>query len=91
MATGVEELEDRVTALEHNMWGVRGDNGVVTALRDLTTELRVWKADEQRRRDDEQKEQRNRSRAIVAAAITSTIAMLGVIVSLVIALTGGPA
>ena len=83
---GLEELEDRVTALEHNMWGVRGDNGVVTALRDLTLELRQWKANETERRDELAKEQRGRSRAINAAAISSVVALIGVIVTLVVVL-----
>ena len=86
-----DELEDRVTALEHTTWGVRGDNGMVLAVRELTVEVRTWKADEQRRRDEEAKEQRSRSRATVTAAVSSVIALIGVIVTLVVVLTtAGP-
>lgn len=84
----MDELEDRVTALEHTTWGVRGDNGMVTALRELTVELRTWQADEQRRRDDQAKEEKMKSRAINAAAVSSVIAMVGVIVGLILVIQG---
>lgn len=84
----LDELEDRVTALEHTTWGVRGDNGMVTALRELTVELRTWQADEQRRRDDQAKEEKMKSRAINAAAVSSVIAMVGVIVGLILVIQG---
>lgn len=83
---GLEELEDRVTALEHTTWGVKGDNGMVTAVRELTTELRTWKADEIRRRDELAKDEKSRARAINAAAVSSVIALIGVIVTLVVVL-----
>ena len=48
-----------MTALEHTTWGVKGDNGMVMAFRELTSEVKSWKADEQRRRDEEAKEKRS--------------------------------
>lgn len=83
----LEHLEDRVTALEHTTWGVKGDNGMVMAFRELTSEVKSWKADEQRRRDEEAKEKRSASRAIITAAVSSVIALIGVIVTLVVVLT----
>ena len=88
MASELEKLEDRVIALEHTTWGVRGDNGMVTALRELTLELRTWKADEIRRRDELAKEEKLKARAINAAAISSVIAMIGVIVGLILVIQG---
>ena len=68
--------------------GVKGDNGMVTALRELTIELRTWKADEIRRRDELAKEEKLKARAINAAAISSVIAMIGVIVGLILVIQG---
>ena len=76
----LDVLEDRVTALEHTTWGVKGDNGMAVALRELRDELRAAKADELRR-----------SRAAVTAAVSSVVALIGVIVTLVVVLTtAGP-
>lgn len=83
----LDAIEDRLTALEHTTWGVKGNNGMVLALRELTAEVRIWKTDEQRRRDDDAKDQRTRSRAIITAAVSSVIALIGVIVTLVVVLT----
>ncbi len=82
----LEALEDRVTALEHTTWGVKGDNGMVSAVRELTAEVRLWKADEVRRRDELAKDEKSKARAINAAAVSSVIALIGVIVTLVVVL-----
>lgn len=90
----LDQVDDRVTALEHTTWGVRGDNGMVVALRELTAEVRARHAaddrrreEEVKRREEEAKDQRNRDRAAVLAAVTSLVAAIGIIVTLVVVLT----
>lgn len=86
----LEDLEDQVTALRHAMWGVMGDNGVVTDVRELIGKFDRYVAAEQRRRDEDAKEQRNRSRATVTAAVAAVISLIGVIITLVVVLQTAP-
>lgn len=73
--------------LEHGVWGVLGDNGLTSEVRALRSDFGAFVRSEQQRRDDEAKDQRSRSRAINAAAVSSVIALIGVIVTLVVVLT----
>lgn len=96
-----EELEDDVTALQHAMWGVKGDNGIITDVRELKRAFYAYidaeqkrreehaKA-EQARREEENQRQRNRDRAMVLAALSSCVGLIGVIVTLVLVLQGAP-
>lgn len=87
MSADLEKLEDEVTRLKHAMWGVMGDNGVVTDVRVLIAKFDTYIAAERQRRDDETKDQRTRDRAALLAAVTSVIAAIGIIVTLVVVLT----
>lgn len=75
-------MDERVTMLEHAMWGVRGDNGVVSDLRELTTEVKSWRAEETARREAEADKARSRDRTMLVLAVTSAISLLGIVVLL---------
>ena len=84
----LDELRSAVVALQHAVWGVRGDNGINADLRELTRKVDAWMEIETNRRETLAKEQRNRDRAVVIAALTSVAGMVGVIITLVIVLQG---
>ena len=83
-----DELKSAVVALQHAVWGVKGDNGINSDLRELTRKVDAWMEIETNRRETLAKEQRNRDRAVVIAALTSVAGMVGVIITLVIVLQG---
>jgi predicted nucleic acid-binding Zn-ribbon protein len=37
--SGIDELKDRYTVVEHTLWGAKGDNGMALAVRELVKEV----------------------------------------------------
>jgi hypothetical protein len=77
-----DDLEDRIQKVEYAIWGLRGDNGMMSDVRGLRGDLSAFIAAETRRREDEAKTQRSRDRALVTLLITVLITLLGVVAAL---------
>lgn len=69
-----EELEDRVRRLEYATWGLRGDNGMVSDIKAIRTEL-----------ERQGREKVAASRAVILALLAAIIALIGTIASVLVA------
>lgn len=81
-------MDERLTMLEHAMWGVKGDNGVVTDLRELKLEVRAWRAEETARREADTEKARARDRALIFLAVTTSVGLLGIVATLLTVTAG---
>lgn len=78
--------DERLKRLEYAVWGLRGDNGLVSDVRAIRASIEANEKAEQMRRDEETKSQRARDRTALLSAITAIISLLGIIVTLVLVL-----
>lgn len=68
-----------MTRLEHAIWGVRGDNGMVSDIRTI----REWIEKESDRRESEVRDRINGQRAVILALLAAVVALMGTVASLV--------
>ncbi len=85
----MDDIEARMSRLEYEMWGLRGDNGVVSEIHGLADEFEKWRVAETQRRLVEADKARSRDRAIMLTAVSSAIGLLGIVATLLVVLGGG--
>lgn len=88
----LDALQTAVTKLDHALFGVMGDNGLVTEVRELRARFFAFVDAARQEKIDKAQDDRRRDRTLMLAAVSAVIGMLGVVVTLVlfIAQTGGP-
>jgi hypothetical protein len=70
-----DELEDRVKRTEYALWGLNGNNGLVSEVRGLRSDMRQWHEDDERK-EREAAAERKRD---IRWRVTTAIAIVGAI------------
>ena len=76
-----DDIEDRVRRIEYAIWGLRGDNGMVSDIR----AIRKLQVAEDKRREADSKDRLAGQRAVILALLAAVIALIGTVASMVAA------
>ena len=74
----------RLQRIEYAMWGVRGDNGIVTDVRALRDEVKQFIEEEDKRREADSKDRLSGQRAVILALFAALISLLGIVATLIV-------
>ena len=70
------EVEDRVQKMEYAIWGLSGNNGLVSQLRLLRQEMNDWRLAELQKQEQARKERKSDIRWRIGTAIAVVSAIL---------------
>lgn len=76
MAGGLVSDDDRVQRLEYALFGLRGDNGLISEVRQLRAEFARYREDERERREEERRDKRTERRWQIGTALAIITAIL---------------
>lgn len=76
-----DDIEERMRRMEYAIWGLRGDNGMVSDIR----AIREWQVAEDKRREEDELDRLAGQRAVILALLAAVIALIGTVASLVAA------
>lgn len=85
-----EPPEGRLKRVEYAIWGLQGNNGMVSDLRGLRREFQQFAAAEAGRREGDVREKARTSRLVALSAMAAVVSLIGVIAMLVVVLVVGP-
>ena len=74
-----DDIEERMRRMEYAIWGLRGDNGMVSDIK----AIRDWQIAEDKRREADTKDRLAGQRAVILALLAAVIALIGTVASLV--------
>lgn len=78
------DLEEDVQRIKYAIWGLTGDNGLISDLRQHKADFRAYVEREEKRRLEEVDRQKSRDRALLIAAFGAIGTLMTVIVTLIV-------
>ena len=88
-----QDLKDRVDGhgrrlqrVEYSMWGLRGDNGLISEVRGLRADLQRHREEESNRRNEASDDRSKQSRVLVIALLAALVTLIVGIVNVAVVL-----
>lgn len=81
---------ERISLIEHTLWGRHGSNGVVGDVKAIRADLQAFIAAEATRREVLARDEVKSKRLIALSAFAAVVSLIGIVATLLVVLIVGP-